>query len=160
VQNGAVTREQLRQVLSEQLGVPSVNLARFEYDARAVKAVSAELARKYRVMPLYRTDTRIAIGIENPLSWEALQELELFTGLKVDPAMAEHAELVAAIAQFYGAVAEIVAPPEVKVAAAMPAPFADGTFTIHVEAVPGAAPGVMRVRIDAIVGCTALPPAP
>jgi len=149
VENGVVTREQVRQVLAEQLGVPSVNLTRFEFDPEAVKAVCAELARKYLVMPLYRTGTRIAVAIENPLSWEALQELEHSTGLKVDPAMASHADLVAAIAQFYGAVGEVEAQPANESHAA--APYAEGTFSIHLEAIPGESPGRMRFRIDGIL---------
>ena len=125
VENGALTREQVRQVLAEQLGVPTVNLARFEYDARAVEAISGELARKHLVMPLYRTDTRIAVGIENPLSWEALRELEIWTGLKVDPAMATRADLVAAIAQFYGVAPEVAAPAAADSPVAEP--YAEGT---------------------------------
>jgi len=146
VENGAVTREQVRQVLAEQLGVPTVNLAQFEFDPRALEAVSGELARKYVVMPLYRTDTRIAVGIENPLSWEALRELENWTGLKVDPAMATRADLVAAIGQFYGIVPEAVAPPAAQRAAAEP--YAEGTFSIHLE--PGETPGRMRFRIEGV----------
>jgi type II secretory ATPase GspE/PulE/Tfp pilus assembly ATPase PilB-like protein len=106
VEMGAVTREVLRRVLVEQLGVPSVNLARFQFDPNAIKTISAELARKHLVMPLYRSDRRVAVAIANPLSWEALHELEFFTGLKVDPAMAANEDLVAAVAQFYGGMAE------------------------------------------------------
>lgn len=149
VENGAVTREQVRQVLAEQLGVPTVNLARFEYDQHAVEAVSAELARKHFVMPLYRTDTRIAVGIENPLSWEALHELEIWTGLKVDPAMASRADLVAAIAQFYGVVPSVPAPAVADIPPV--APYAEGTFSIHLDPLPGEGPRRMRFRIEGIV---------
>ena len=103
---GAVTHEVIRKVLVEQLGMPTVNLARFQYDPNAILAISPELAHKYLVMPLYRTDKRIAVGMENPLSWEALHELEFFTGLKVDPAMAVREDLQAAVEQFYGGTTE------------------------------------------------------
>jgi len=149
VENGAVTRAQVRQVLVEQLGVPTVNLERFEYDLRAVEAISAELARKHLVMPLYRTETRIAVGIENPLSWEAMRELEIWTGLKVDPAMATRADLLAAVAQFYGVVAEVPLPPVAT--SAMPVPYAEGTFSIHLDAIPGESPPRMRFRIEGIL---------
>ena len=179
VENGAVTREEVRRVLAEQLGVPSVNLARFHYDPHAVKAVSAALARKYRVMPLYRTDTRIAVGIEYPLSLEALQELELFTGLKVDPAMAAREELLAAIAQFYGGaavgepLAQSVSEPGVGSRATGPAheevvtgsdnalvrlanqmiidAYDQGTFNIHIESMPADMPGRIRFRVDGVL---------
>jgi len=173
VENGAVTREQVRQVLAEQLGVPSVNLTRFEYDPEAVKAVSAELARKHLVMPLYRTDTRIAVGIENPLSWEALQELEIFTGLKVDPAMAARSDLLAAIAQFYGGIAEIPVQPVAQSRAAespneelvcgsddalvalanrmMMDAYDQGAFSIHIESLSGDGPSRVHFRVEGTV---------
>jgi len=172
VENGAVTREEVRRVLAEQLGVPSVNLARFQYDPDAVKAVSGDLARKYVVMPLYRTETRIAVGIENPLSWEALQELELSTGLKVDPAMAARGELLAAIAQFYGgdAPAEHHAEDDAQPAIAKQEGAGEsantlawlanrmigdaceqGTFNIHIESIPGDRAGRVRFRVDGVL---------
>lgn len=158
VDNGAVTREDIRRVLVEQLGVPSVTLSRFLYDADAVKAISPELARKFMVVPLYRTATRIAVGIENPLWWEALQELELSTGLKVDPAMAAREELLAALERFYGA------PPPAAGAAAAPDLGTDsvmarfvstmivaacdrGASDIHIESMPGEKPSRVRMRI-------------
>ncbi|MGJ7498431.1 hypothetical protein ACSFA8_25680 [Variovorax sp. RT4R15] len=79
-----------------------MNLTRFQYDPNAIKMVSAELARKHMAMPLYRSNNRLAVAFDNPLSWEALHELKFFTGLKVDPAIAPREDLVAAIAQFYG----------------------------------------------------------
>jgi type II secretion system (T2SS) protein E len=98
------------------------------------------------VMPLYRTDTRIAVGIENPLSWEAMRELENWTGLKVDPAMASRSELVAAIARFYGVVPK--APmPRVEVIPAV-GPYAQGTFSIHLDAIAGESPPRMRFRVE------------
>ena len=162
VENGAVTREELRRVLAEQLGVPSVDLTRFRYDPHAVEAVSASLARKHMAMPLYRTETRIAVAIENPLSWEALTELELFTGLKVDPAMAGRGALQAAIAQFYGGVAadEQHAPDDAKpadntlvwLANRMIGEACDqGTFDIHIESIPGDQAGCVRFRVDGVL---------
>jgi len=150
VDNGAVTRAQVRQVLVEQLGVPTVNLERFEYDLQAVEAVSAELARKHLVMPLYRTEKRIAVGIENPLSWEAMRELEIWTGLKVDPAMATRADLIAAVAQFYGVAEETIPVPAVA-NGAVAGPYAEGTFSIHLDAIPGESPPRMRFRIEGIL---------
>jgi hypothetical protein len=180
VDEGAITRERLRHVLAEQLGVPSVNLAHFECDRDAIDAVGPDLARKHMVMPLYRTGARIAVGIENPLSWDALQELERATQLKVDPAMASHEDLVAAIARAYGAVAapghlprSTSEPPAEKIPAARPAnedlvsgldpellalainmvrrAHRKGTLSVHAEAMPGDVPGAVRFRVEGTV---------
>lgn len=179
VEMGAVTREVIRQVLVEQLGVPSVNLARFQYDPNAIKAVSADLAHKYLVMPLYRTDTRIAVGIENPLSWKALHELEFFTGLKVDPALAAREDILAAIAQFYGGAAdgmqiaqlveklgienraaeqtheEVVTESDNTLVRLVNKMIMDaydrGASDIHIESMSGDKPSRVRIRIDGVL---------
>ena len=177
VAEGAITREKLREVLSEQLGVPTVNLAHFDCDEDAIRAVPADLARKHLVMPLYRTGTRIAVGIENPLSWEALQELERSTRLKVDPAMASHQDLVAAVARAYGVGALLGHAPCDTVAPTPHAPsrpanddapmqepdllalarslvaraHAKGTLSIHAEAIAGGAPGALSFRVEGLL---------
>jgi hypothetical protein len=100
-----VTREEIRRVLVEQLGVPAVDIAKFPCEPDAVAAISSYLARRYKVMPLFRTATRIAIAMENPLWWDALRELEAFTRLRVDRAMAPREDLRAAILRNYDAIA-------------------------------------------------------
>ena len=102
VEMSAVSREVIRQVMVSQLGVPAVNLNRFPFDPNAVMAIKPELARKHLAMPLFRSEKRMTVALENPLSWEALHELEFFTGLKVDPCLATRQELETAIDQFYG----------------------------------------------------------
>jgi len=92
----------------EQMGVPSVDLAKIGSEPAAIAAVSAALARKYVMLPLYRTETRIAIAMESPFWWEALRELETATGLKVDAGMAPLAELTAAIDRHYEVVSDRV----------------------------------------------------
>jgi hypothetical protein len=180
VESGAVTREEVRRVLAEQLGVPSVNLATFPCDARAVEAISPLLAHRYMAMPLYRTQTRIAVAIENPLSWEALQELEQFTGLKVDPVMAAHGDLIEIITKSYGAAAfgeppaQDTAAPEIETRSAerageaamnhsdnallrlanwMMADACDqGSLSIHIESVPGDRQNKVRFHVEGVLG--------
>jgi type II secretory ATPase GspE/PulE/Tfp pilus assembly ATPase PilB-like protein len=166
VDMGALTGDVIRHVLVEQLGVPSVNLARFQYDADAVGAISADLAREYVAVPLYRTSTRIAVGIENPLWWEALQALESFTGLKVDPAMAARDDILAAIEHLYGAAADPGKPaPKVADPAGEAVTQSDvwlvnkiitdaydeGASDIHIESMPGDKPSRVRFRIDGVL---------
>ncbi len=179
VDTGAVSREDVRRALAEQLGVPSVNLATFHYDPRAIKAISADLARKYLVMPLYRSDTRIAVGMVDPLSWMAMNELEFFTGLKVDPAMAAREDVLAAIAQFYGGdadveqIAQLVAAlgsesrtaerPREEIEAEsdntlvrlvnkmITDAYDQGASDIHIESMPGDKPSRVRFRVDGVL---------
>jgi type II secretory ATPase GspE/PulE/Tfp pilus assembly ATPase PilB-like protein len=159
VEMGAVTAEVIRHVLVEQLGVPAVNLARFQYDAGAINAIPVDLVRKYVVIPLYRTATRIAVAIENPHWWEALQALEKFTGLKVDPAIAAREDILAAIAQAYGAAgrdveatAEVAVESDVGLANQIIADAYDqGASDIHVESMPSGGPMRVRFRVNGVL---------
>ena len=102
VEMGAVSREDIRRVLVEQLGIPSVHLGGFQFDLNAIKTVPADLAHMYTAMPLCRTLTRIAIALEDPLEGEALHALEFSSGLRVDPVVASHDDLLLMIEQYYG----------------------------------------------------------
>ena len=48
---GAVTENDITETLSQQFGVPSIDLASFEIDPRVIKIVPGDVARKYGVLP-------------------------------------------------------------------------------------------------------------
>jgi signal transduction histidine kinase len=102
VGQGVVTAGQVRRVLVEQLGVPSVDLARFPSDPSADGALTEALAWKFTAVALYRAAGRIGVAMENPTWHEALRQLETATGLKVDAVMASREDLVALIEKRHG----------------------------------------------------------
>ena len=99
---GVVSKDTIKRVLVEKLGIPLVDLRKFQYEPNAIRVLSADTAHKHTAIPLYRTATRIAIAVENPMDWETLQALEFASGLKVDPVLASREDIEAAIVQFYG----------------------------------------------------------
>lgn len=175
---GVVSPEALREVLVGQLGVPCVDLAHFQFDPNALRILSPELARRHLAVPLFRTGKRLVVATENPLSWEALHEIEFVTGLKVEPAFARHDELAVAVAQLYddsavepitnlvdrlGAespVAPAAAPPVVTesdntlvrlVNKMIVDAYQQGASDIHVESTTDDKPSRVRFRIDGVM---------
>lgn len=179
VEMGVVSREAIKRVLVDQLGVPLVDLRKFQFEPNAVKAIPAELAHKHTAMPLRRTATRIVIALEDPLNWEALQALEFVSSLKVDPVLALRDDLLFTIEQFYGPkesqgnISEIVAElgggegaVEVKAGDVVTESdntlvrlvnkiildaVAQGASDIHIESMPGTRPGRVRFRKDGVL---------
>jgi type II secretory ATPase GspE/PulE/Tfp pilus assembly ATPase PilB-like protein len=179
VEMGVTSKDTIKRVLVEKLGIPLVDLRKFQYEPNAIRAVSAEMAHKYTALPLYRTTTRIAVAMEDPMNWEALQALEFFTGLKVDPVLASREDLVFMIGQFYGVkearenISELVA--ELGVAEEESETFvgevvndSDNTLVrlvnkmiadavqqevsdIHIESIPGNRPSRVRFRKDGVL---------
>jgi type II secretory ATPase GspE/PulE/Tfp pilus assembly ATPase PilB-like protein len=102
VEMGVVTADIIKRMLVEQLGIPLVHLTEFQFDPNAIKAIPADLAHRHTAMPLCRTALRIAVALEDPLDGDVLHALEFSSGLKVDPVLASHDDLVLMIEQFYG----------------------------------------------------------
>jgi type II secretory ATPase GspE/PulE/Tfp pilus assembly ATPase PilB-like protein len=99
---GFVTKESIKRILAKKLGIPFVTLPQFQFDLNLTKVVPADLARKYIVMPLYRTQSRMVVAMEDPLSSEALKALSFFSKLTIDPVMASETDLAEVIPRFYG----------------------------------------------------------
>ena len=97
-----VTLDTIKRVLAQKLGIPFVNLRGFQFDPLLIKAVPAEFVRKHNIMPLYQTESRMVVAMENPLAHAALQELAFYTKLKVDPVMASVEDLQLVVGQMYG----------------------------------------------------------
>jgi type II secretory ATPase GspE/PulE/Tfp pilus assembly ATPase PilB-like protein len=102
VEMDVVSRETIRRVLAQKLGIPLVSLRKFDFDLNLIKSVPADLVRKHQIMPLYRTDTRMVVALENPLALEGLQALSFYIKLKIDPVMASLDDLNMSIKKFYG----------------------------------------------------------
>ena len=102
VEMDVVNRETIRRVLAQKLGIPLVSLRKFDFDLNLIKSVPADLVRKHKIMPLYRTDTRMVVAVENPLALDGLQALGFYIKLKIDPVMASLDDLSSAIKKFYG----------------------------------------------------------
>src|SRR5713226_3193546 len=58
---GYVSEEDITECLSQQFGVPSINLAHFEIDALVIKLIPADVARKYNILPVNKTGATITI---------------------------------------------------------------------------------------------------
>jgi type II secretory ATPase GspE/PulE/Tfp pilus assembly ATPase PilB-like protein len=99
---GFVTKESIKRILAQKLGIPFVTLPKFQFDLDLTKIVPADIVRKYSVMPLYRTQSRMVVAMEDPLSSDALKALAFCTKLTIDPVMASEEDLGVVISKFYG----------------------------------------------------------
>jgi type II secretory ATPase GspE/PulE/Tfp pilus assembly ATPase PilB-like protein len=102
VEMKVVTLDTIKRILAQKLGIPFVGLRTFQFEPNLIKSVPAEFVRKHLAMPMYRTETRMVVALENPLATQTLQALGILTKLKIDPVMASIDDLSYVIDQFYG----------------------------------------------------------
>jgi type II secretory ATPase GspE/PulE/Tfp pilus assembly ATPase PilB-like protein len=99
---GLASFEAIRRVLAQKVGIPFVGLEAFDFDPAMSRILPGDIVKKYTVMPLYHTDARIVVAMENPMLQDALKEISFVTRLAVDPVMASGDEIRSAIERIYG----------------------------------------------------------
>jgi len=99
---GFVSEEDITECLSQQFGVPSINLDHFEIDASVIKLINAEVARKYNILPVNKTGATITIAMADPTNVFAMDDIKFMTGYNVEPVVASELGIKAAIDNYYG----------------------------------------------------------
>src|SRR6476661_4920341 len=102
VRVGAVSEGDITETLSQQFGVPSIDLAHFEIDPAVIKVVPGEVARKYGVLPVNKTGATLTIAMGDPTNVFAMDDIKFMTGYNVEPVVASEIALRKAIDKHYG----------------------------------------------------------
>jgi type II secretory ATPase GspE/PulE/Tfp pilus assembly ATPase PilB-like protein len=104
VKLGIVTQEDIDWALSNQLNIPYVRLNQDTIDKAAVEMVPEALARKFDLIPIYRTADEIIIALADPLNKAAIEAVKKVTGCRVTVSMPIIRELREMQDIFYGPV--------------------------------------------------------
>src|SRR6476659_6970300 len=104
----AVSEADITETLSQQFGVPSIDLAHFEIDPGVIKVVPGEVARKYGVLPVNKTGATLTIAMGDPTNVFAMDDIKFMTGYNVEPVVASEASLRRAIDKHYGTPRSVV----------------------------------------------------
>jgi type IV pilus assembly protein PilB len=108
VRIGAVTENDITETLSQQFGVPSIDLANFEIDPVVIKIVPGEVARKYGVLPVNKMGATLTIAMGDPTNVFAMDDIKFMTGYNVEPVVASEIALRKAIEKHYGTPRSVV----------------------------------------------------
>lgn len=102
VKLGYVKEDEITQLLSEQYGVPSINLRHFEIDESVINLIPSEVAQKYLVLPVNRTGATLTIAMADPTNVFAMDDIRFMTGYTVEPVVASEMAIREAIEKYYG----------------------------------------------------------
>lgn len=100
VGRGVIDKDQIQQALAKKLGIPFVNLREFTVQPDVIGMISAAVAFKHKVVPLYVYEGKIVVGIENPMDWQITDALSFNINKYVEPVMASPEDINWAL-QFY-----------------------------------------------------------
>lgn len=100
VTKGVIEKNEIQQCLAKKLGIPFINLREFIVEPDVIRMLTAAIAFKHKVVPLYVYEGKIVIAIENPMDWQVTDALSFNINKYVEPVMASPEDINWAL-QFY-----------------------------------------------------------
>jgi type IV pilus assembly protein PilB len=109
VKLGFIQEDKLMTFLSKQYGVPYVDLSKFDINSAVIKHIPADVAQKYRIMPINRTGSTITIAMVDPSNIFAIDDIKFMTGYNVEAVVATEGAIIESIKKNYGGAKTLVA---------------------------------------------------
>lgn len=98
---GLLSEKEIVQTLSDQLGLPYLDLLEYEVQPEAIELIDEKFAREKLVMPLFFVDNSLTIAISDPLNIEAIDDLGRQQGMKLDLILATESDIEQCIELYY-----------------------------------------------------------
>lgn len=95
-----LTEDEIAQALARQKNLGHVNLSGYKVDRAAVNLIPERMALRHLVVPIGFEDDSLVLAMADPLDVEAVDDVELRTGLQVTPVVASRSQVIYAIDKY------------------------------------------------------------
>src|SRR5712692_3552477 len=101
VDQGIVSEHDLTSCLSNQLGFLFVDLAKEALNPELSSTIPEPLAKRYQAVPLRQEGKSLTVAMDNPLDFEAIQDISFFSVFAVKPVLAARSVIKEALEKIY-----------------------------------------------------------
>ena len=103
IEMGLINDDQLAQALGKQLGMETVVLATYPFDANVLSIMTEDMAHNYKVIPLKldKNTNELTIAMSQPQNLYVCDELRNFLGYTIIPMVATDAEINKYLEKYY-----------------------------------------------------------
>ena len=102
VANKAIRSGDVTQAKAAQFGAEVVHLASLKIEDDVISTVSRDVARKYRVIPVFKSEGKVGLAIADPSDLNTLDSLTHLLNAEIEPRVAAEEEIEAALNKYYG----------------------------------------------------------
>ncbi len=102
IENGLSDEETAVSIMGELLNIPQINLYSLRFNEQAVDSIPAEMASRYRVLPVGFKGGSLFLATADPLDLAALDDVAMYTGREVCPVIAGGKAIAYALNHCYG----------------------------------------------------------
>jgi type IV pilus assembly protein PilB len=105
---GFVTEDIIVSRIARLTSVPYIKLDNYLISPEVINLVPEDLARKHKLIPLFKIENNLTVAMANPRDIVALDELRLKAGLKyIDTVISSKSDIENAIDQYYGTTGDV-----------------------------------------------------
>jgi len=101
VENHFLAEMQIIRSLEQQLSIPYLDLSSVSVDPALSSLVPEELARTNFIVPIKREGSVLTVATADPLDYNGINDIGIYTRLKVNPVIAEHTKIETKIRELY-----------------------------------------------------------
>ncbi len=102
VANKVIRPADVTQAKAAHFGAEVVNLADIKIDDEVIAAVPRHIARKYRVVPVFKHEDNLTVALSDPSDLDTIDSLTHLLHAQVDLRVASDADIEAALNKYYG----------------------------------------------------------
>jgi general secretion pathway protein E/type IV pilus assembly protein PilB len=108
IERGFAKEEDVLAALADEFGMDLVDLTKLQVDPELLKSVPLKIVHRHTLMPLARNNGTLTVATGDPFNVNALDELQMVTGMQVQPVLASPREIARFIKTHYGVGGETV----------------------------------------------------
>ncbi|HVM63059.1 MAG TPA: type II secretion system ATPase GspE [Verrucomicrobiae bacterium] len=105
---GRITHMDVSKALASQFGMDTINLAEYRVPDDVLALVPRHVARRYKVVPIYKHDNTLTVAISDPLDVDTVDSLRYLLHMNVEPVVAAKNDIEDSIKRYYGSEGDTV----------------------------------------------------
>src|SRR5690606_36054851 len=100
VELGLASDWELAAALGKQLNVPFITLSHYDIDKAVLEAIPANIAKKYKIVPVDKSGDTLTIALSDPSNIFLLDELKLLTKCQIIPVISFESDINEALNRY------------------------------------------------------------
>jgi type IV pilus assembly protein PilB len=101
VDKAILSEQEILETIADHLGMQFVSLKGLDIQHHVRDAISTENARRYKLVPIHRTNESITVAVSDPLDFDSLDSLRYLLKCHIDAVVASRSEVKAALDHYY-----------------------------------------------------------
>jgi len=97
-----VSLEDLNEFIAGQLAIPHIDLSSYTIDPEVISLFDEQVARRYKMIPLFKIENAVTVAMADPLDIFALDNVKGMIHFEIEPVIASEQSILKAIDHFFG----------------------------------------------------------